>query len=172
MISEPMRQDYRAELYVRSDTFGTYDAQQRALERMQDLEAQGVFDAAHLAATWEGVATYETDFRSEAIRTYEEFADWADANDFSLEPTFDRRPRFVPGSEELQECVVFPVVSLAIYEGETLQAVLPSTDELSHYTVHEALEGFERGDIDRWLDRFAGVTVDRSEPRLSAPVEP
>ncbi len=171
MISEPQRQDYRAELYLRSDTFGTYDAQQRVLDRIQDLDDRGVFDAAHIAAQWDGLATYETDFRSEAVRTYEEFEDWADANGFSLEPAFDRRPRFVPGKEELQECVVFPVVSLAIYEDDTLRAVLPATDELSHYTVHEALEGFERGDVDRWLSRFTGVTVDRTEPRLSEPVE-
>lgn len=161
-------EDRRAEIYLRTDTIGTYDAQKRVLDRIRSLADDGVFDEAGVESTWQGVETAEVEVRDEAVRTYEEFRDWAEANDFSLEPAFDRRPRYVTGTTEVEEAVVFPVVALAIYVGDQLRAVLPSSDEFHHYTVHEAIEGFERGDLDRWLERFSGVSVDRTEPRLSA----
>jgi hypothetical protein len=171
MVRQTRTERYRAELYLRSDTFGTYEPQRRVLDRMRGLEADGKFDRATLAATWQGVSTYERDCRDEALRTYEEFADWASANDFSLAPAFDRRARFVPGEDDLQESVVFPVVSLAVYEGDRLRAVLPATDDADHYTVGEALDGFDRGDVESYLSRFTGVTVDRTEPHIQTPVE-
>lgn len=158
----------RAEVYLRTDAIGNDEAQQRVLDRIRRLDDRGVFDEAGIESTWQGVETRETDVRPEAIRTYEEFADWAAANDFSLEPAFDRRPRYVTGTTELEKAVVFPVVALAIYVGEDLRAVLPSSDDHWHYTVHEAIEGFERGDLDRWLSRFRGITVDRAGPHLEA----
>jgi len=158
----------RAEVYLRTDTIGTYDAQQRVLDRIQRLDEQGVFDATGVASRWDGIETYANDVRPAAIETYEEFRDWAAANDFSLQPAFDQRPRYVTGTTEVRDAVIFPVVAMAVYVDDDLRAVLPSTDEFGHYTVHEALEGFERGDLDRWLARFRGVTVDRTEPRIEA----
>lgn len=158
----------RAELYLRTDTIGTYRAQKRVLDRIRALDEKGIFDEAGVASTWHGVETYAGDVRPEAIKTYEEFQDWADANDFSLAPAFEQRQRYVPGTTELRDAVLFPVVALAIYVGEDLRAVLPASDAFSHYTVHEAIEGFERGDLDRWLSRFRGVSVDRTEPHLEA----
>lgn len=161
----------RAELYLRTDTIGTYRAQKRVLDRIRTLDEAGVFDEAGVASRWQGVETYAGDVRPEAIRTYEEFQDWADANDFSLEPAFEERRRYLPGTTELHDAVLFPVVALAIYVGEDLRAVLPASDEYSHYTVHEALEGFERRDLDRWLSRFRGVSVGRTEPHIESTAE-
>jgi len=157
--------DYRCELYYRTDTMGRFDVQQRVFDRIEDLEERGVFDRTR-EATWQQVEIRESDARQGAHETYREFRDWAEANDFELEPAFDVRPRYVPGSTEVRDTVVFPVIALAIYEGEELRAVVPSRDEFGHYTVPEALEGFERGDLDRWLSRFTGVTVDRRAPHL------
>lgn len=157
---------YRAELYLRTDTIGTYGPQRRTLDRVHDLADRGVFDEAGLEATWEGVETVADDTRDGALETYEEFREWAAANDVSLEPAFDRRPRYVEGTTELREAVIFPVVALALFDDGRLRAVLPCADEFDHYTVHEALEGFERGDLDRWLARFRGVGVDRTTPHL------
>lgn len=158
----------RAEVYLRSDVIGRDEAQQRVLDRIRRLDDRGVFDVAELESTWQGVEIAETDDRPEALRTYDEFADWAEANDFSLAPAFDRRERYVEGTTERREAVIFPVVALAIYVGDQLRAVLPSSDEFTHYTVQEAIEGFERGDVDRWLSRFRGITVDRTTPHLEA----
>jgi hypothetical protein len=157
---------YRCELYFRTDTIGWFDAQERVLERVRSLSEMGVIDDAELKATWQGIETREVEPRPEAVATYEEFADWAEANDFSLKPAFDVAPRYVPGTTEIEDAVIFPVTAMAIYAGDTLRAVVPATDEFDHYTVQEALEGFERGDIHRWLSRFEGVTVDRQEPHM------
>lgn len=162
----------RCELYLRIDTYGTYDAQQTVLERVRSLADRGVFDSADVEAEWEGVHIREDEVRDEALATYEEFEDWAAANDFSLEPAFDRRQRYVQGTVERREAVIFPVVALAVYEGDELRAVLTCSDEFGHYTVHEALEGFERGDLDRWLSRFTAVGVDRIEPHLGTVTAP
>ena len=160
--------DRRAEVYLRTDTIGTYEAQKRVLDRLRSLDDLGVFDRTGLEATWEGIETYASDVRPEAVETYEEFRAWAAANGFTLEPAFDRREWYVTGTTETREAVIFPVVAMAIYVDEDLRAVLPSSDDYGHYTVHEAIEGFERGDLDRWLSRFRGISVDRSEPRLEA----
>lgn len=157
--------DYRCELYYRTDTLGRFDVQQRVLDRVETLEDRGVFDRTR-EATWQQVETRESDSTRAAHATYEEFRAWAQANDFSLKPAFDVRPRYVPGTTEITDTVIFPVVALAIYEGEELRALVPSRDEFGHYTVPEALEGFERGDLHRWLSRFTGVTVDRNAPHL------
>ena len=157
--------DYRCELYYRTDTIGRFDVQQRIRGRVESLADRGVFDRT-VDATWQAVETRESDASEGAHATYEEFADWAGANDFSLEPAFDVRPRYVPGTTETRDTVIFPVVGLAIYADDELRAVLPSQDEFGHYTVPEALEGFERGDLHRWLRRFSGVTVERSSPHL------
>ncbi len=158
---------YRGELYYRTDTIGRFDVQQRFLEQLGDLDRRGVFDET-VETTWHQVEIREHEGRPEALATYEEFRSWADANDFSLDPAFEVRPRYDPGTTELRDTVIFPIVSLAIYEGGELRAVLPSRDEVSHYTVPEALEGFERGDLHRWLSRFRGVTVDRRTPHIPA----
>ena len=48
----------RAEVYLRTDTIGTYGAQQRVLDRIRRLDDQGVLDAAGVAARWDGIETY------------------------------------------------------------------------------------------------------------------
>lgn len=162
MFNEPLR----CEVYLRNDTYGTYDAQQSVIDRVESLADRGIFDEAGVESEWESVQIGAGESRADALATIEEFEDWAAANGFSLAPAFQRRERYVTGSTVRREAVVFPVVALAVYEGPELRAVLPSSDEFGHYTVHEALEGFERGDLDRWLSRFDGIDVDRTEPHI------
>ncbi|WP_254274083.1 HTH domain-containing protein [Haloarcula marina] len=162
----------RAELYLRGDTYGTFDAQQSVLNRVKRLEANGVFTDSMIAGEWQRIRTMAEDKRSGALATYEEFRDWTERNGFSLEPAFERRNRSYVGLDRVDDVVVFPVVSLAIYDDTQLQAVFPCTDaEESHtYTVGDALEAFERGD-EEWLAQFDTVTVGRTEPWLEPGVE-
>lgn len=160
----------RAELYLRGDTYGTFDAQQQVLNRVKHLEANGVFSESMVAGEWQRIRTMAEDKRSGAIATYEEFKDWADRNGHSLEPAFERRTRSYVGMDRVDEVVVFPVVSLALYERSTMQAVFPCTDDERTYTVGDALEAFERGD-ENWLAQFDSVTVGRTEPWLEPGVE-
>jgi hypothetical protein len=160
----------RAELYLRGDTYGTFDAQQQVLNRVNRLEANGVFADSMVAGEWQRIRTMAEDKRSGAVATYEEFTDWADRNGSSLEPAFERRTRTYVGMDRTDDVVVFPVVSLAIYDEKSLQAVFPCTDGEYTYTVGDALDAFERGD-EAWLAQFDTVTVDRTEPWLDAGVE-
>ena len=157
----------RAELYLRGDTYGTFDVQQDVLNRVRALESDDVFGEAKVAGEWQRIRTMDEDTRSGAIATYREFADWADRNDHSLAPAFERRTRSYLGLDQVDDVVVFPVVSLAVYEGEHLQAVFPCSDGDQTYTVPDCLDAFERGD-DGWVEQFDAVTVDRTEPRLDA----
>ena len=104
------------------------------------------------------------------MATYREFTEWAERNGTSLSPAFERRTRSYLGLDRVDEVVVFPVVSLALYEGERLRAVFPCSDGDRTYTVPDCLDAFERGDAD-WVAQFEGVTVDRTTPRLDAGIE-
>jgi len=167
MTDEPR---LRAELYLRGDTYGTFDAQQQVLNRVKRLEANGVFSESMIAGEWQRIRTMEEDKRTGALATYEEFSDWASRNGFSLEPAFERRTRRYVGIDDVEEVVVFPVVALSLYEGESMQSVFPCQDAERVYTVGDALDAFERGD-GNWLAQFETVTVDRTEPLLEPGVQ-
>jgi hypothetical protein len=155
----------RAELYLRGDTYGTFDAQQQVLNRVKRLEANGIFSDSIVAGEWQRIRTRAEDARDAALAVHDEFQAWAERNGFSLAPAFERRMRSYMGLPRVDEVVVFPVIALAIYEDDRIQAVFPCTDEDRAYTVGDALDAFDRGDAD-WLTSFDAVTVDRTEPLL------
>lgn len=155
----------RAELYLRGDTYGTFDAQQQVLNRVKRLEANGTFSESIVAGEWQRIRTRAEDARDGALAIYDEFREWAERNGFSLEPAFERRKRSYMGLNRVDEVVVFPVIALAIYEGDRIEGVFPCTDEERAYAVGDALDAFDRGDAD-WLTSFDAVTVDRTEPLL------
>lgn len=161
---------FRAELYLRGDTYGTFDAQQQVLNRVKRLEANGLISESIVAGEWHRIRTRAEDPRDEALTVHEEFNDWATRNGFSLEPAFERRTRAYMGLNRVDEVVVFPVIALAVYEAERIQAVFPCTDEDRAHTVGDALDAFERGD-DGWLTQFDALTVDRAEPLLEPDAE-
>jgi len=161
----------RVECYLRGDTYGTYDRQQAVLRRLDDLETDGVLADAEVDASWQRIRTPEQDSRDDAVDTYEEFREWAETNGYSLEPAFERRQRSYVGTDVVHDVVVFPLVSVAVYEENDLVAVLPSSDidgEI-HFGVQDCLDALEAGETE-WLEQFARVTVDRVEPRLTATV--
>lgn len=167
-VSEPPT--YRAELYLRDDTYGTYDAQRRVVERVRALETHG-----HLAEApvdrWTKIRTRNGDSRPETVETFREFEAWADSNGFSLEPAFQRRTGRVLGTADVYGVVSFPVISLALYDDEDLLAVFPCSeeDEDEHYRVGDCLDAFEANLADSWLSStFQTVPVERTEPHMEA----
>ncbi|ACV48866.1 conserved hypothetical protein [Halomicrobium mukohataei DSM 12286] len=165
MMDQSHDRQLRAELYLRGDTYGTYDAQRDVLQRVHELETENVIDESSVADEWQRIRTLNEDRRDGALATYDEFAAWAQRNDYALEPAFERRARSYVGLSRVDDVVVFPVVSLAIYERDRLQAVFPCSDGERNYRVQDCLDAFERGD-ERWLTQFDTVTVDRTAPRL------
>jgi len=162
------RPDYRVELYLRGDTYGSYDRQQRILQRVEELESEGVVAETDVDASWQRIRTPEQDSRDEALETYEEFREWAVENGYQLEPAFQRRNRSYIGTDVVDEVVVFPMVSLAVYDENDLRAVFPCADESGeiHFPVQDCLAAFEREDTD-WFEQFAPISVDRASPRLT-----
>jgi hypothetical protein len=165
--SEQATASRRVELYLRGDTYGTYDRQQAILERVRGLESDGVVDETSVDASWQRIRTPEQDSRDGALATYEEFGEWAQRNGYRLEPAFERRHRGYMGTDTVREVVVFPLASLAVYEDEKLRSVFPCSEESGtvHFTVADALDAFEAGDDD-WFEQFDVVSVDRTEPLL------
>lgn len=162
---------FRAEVYFRGDTYGVFDAQQEVLQRVKRLEANATFSDSLVESQWQRIRSRAEDVRDGALATYEEFREWALANGYTLEPAFEQRTRSYLGLNRVDEVVVFPVITLAIYDGHNLQAVFPCSDDDRAFTVGDALDAFERGD-DAWLTQFSSVPVDRTEPYLDAVVEP
>ena len=160
--------DHRIELYLRGDTYGSYDRQQQILERVEALDAAGVVDETDVDASWQRIRTPEQDSRDEALETFDEFRAWATENGYQLEPAFERRQRSYIGTDVVHDVVVFPMVSLAVYEDTDLQAVFPCADESGeiHFTVQDCLDAFESGETE-WFEQFASVAVDRAGPRLT-----
>ena len=111
----------------------------------------------------------EYDTREGALATYEEFREWARNNDAQLEPAFRRRVRSYVGQTEATEVVVFPVVCLALYSGDELLTVCPSTVGGEHVTVHDCLDALNAGHVKRFLTRFTPHRVDRTAPHLDPP---
>jgi hypothetical protein len=157
----------RVELYLRGDTYGTYDRQRDVLGRVDGLAESGTVAEASVEASWARIRTPEQDTRDGALLTYDDFLEWAAANGYSLEPAFQRRQRSYIGTDVVHDVVVFPMASLAVYDEDRLRAVFPcsSEDGTIHYTVQDALEAFEAGE-EAWFEQFAAVSVDRAEPRL------
>jgi hypothetical protein len=156
---------YRVELYLRGDTYGTYEAQERVLERLQELDEEGALEMVG-CDEWQAIQTREYEHREGALATYEEFQDWARHNDARLEPAFQQRMHTGLDRTEVTPIIVFPVISLAVYEAESLQAVFPCGTEKEQYTVQDCLVAFESGNGNRFLAQFAPREVSRTAPHL------
>lgn len=150
-----------AELWLRQDTYGTYEAQQEALDRMRALEAEGVLGDSTVAGWGKQVLTFEADVRTEADAALAAFERWAEQADASLEPAFDRRTESPLLSTETYEVAVFPVVCLALYEGNDVRGVFPCTSDGDVYTVQQALAALAADEIEGLLDSVDGAQPTR-----------
>jgi len=164
---EQLAAERRAELYLRGDTYGTFEAQQALLDRVRALESGDALVDVDVEWSWEHIRTIGEDHRDGALATYSDFADWAERNGYGLAPAFEQRSRGYVGLDRVDDVVVFPVASLAVYEETDLQAVFPCADDDVNYRVQDCLDALERGEED-WLAQFEPVTVDRTSSRLEA----
>lgn len=70
--------------------------------------------------------------------TVAEFIHWADANGYTLRPAFEWRSADSETDGESQ--IVTPLITLALYNGERLQAVYPHVDGDEVNTIHDGIE--------------------------------
>nr|WP_241431445.1 HTH domain-containing protein [Halobiforma lacisalsi] len=138
--------------------------------------------------TWSSVRpVLETiaDGPASVTATVAAFRSWADSEGYSLEPAFRRREvssmleagtgtesHPFPGSNSASDpdtdafrelCV--PTVCAAIYAGETLECVVPCSDDERTYSVEECLQALETG----VLEHLPGPMTHREWARGATP---
>lgn len=73
--------------------------------------------------------------------TVAEFKRWADAYGYTLRPAFDWHSGDSADTGDGQ--IVTPLITLAVYKGERLQAVYPHVDDDTVHTIHDGVEALE-----------------------------
>jgi hypothetical protein len=138
----------RLELYCRGDTMGRAGRRQeaivdeaRALDRAGLVEAVDVIEVSRTPAVG---ADGPQDRR--ALDAFEQFRSWADDHDTRLHPAFGTRERYSWETGRRYTALVVPVVALAVYRGDHLQAVYPHGAD-PHESVFDGLQTVERGGL-------------------------
>ena len=91
-----------------------------------------------------------------ARSTYEEFREWAERSGHDLEPGFSTHTVGSLVDDEEETVIRFPVVCLAVYDGDELLAVAPCSTEEEVRTVDDCLEALQSGEL-------TSVVVEASE---------
>lgn len=73
--------------------------------------------------------------------TVAEFIHWANAYGYTLQPAFEWRSTNSADAQEQQ--IVTPLMTLALYSGERLQAVYPHMDGDTVNTIYDSVETLE-----------------------------
>lgn len=73
--------------------------------------------------------------------TVAEFRQWADAQGYTLRPAFEWRS--IDSTDPGERQIVTPLITLAFYSGERLQAVYPHVDGDEVNTIHDGVEVLE-----------------------------
>lgn len=98
---------------------------------------------------------------SSVSMTVNAFRSWADSEGYSLRPAFARRETSSLLEERPTTEIRVPIVSVAVYEDDTLRCVTPCADGDRTYTVSECLEALEAGAVDPLADRPLASRDDR-----------
>ncbi|SDJ85868.1 HTH domain-containing protein [Natronorubrum texcoconense] len=157
----------RAVLYLRKRASPeTVQQLKRIVDRVRRLETDGIAEVA--VETWTSVtpALEELGDSGPSISlTVNSFRAWASGEGYTLEPSFDRRETgsMLDGRSAVQ--IRVPIVSLAVYESDTLRCVAPCSDGERTYSVEQCLAALEVGFTEPFAfrDRFGPVGEDSME---------
>lgn len=134
---------YWAELRIRElAPRGANGTQERLVRRLEEFTDADVLDS-YDVDTWGAEAVLEEadDPLSRRLRErYDEFRDWADEHDRSLEPGFLSREQGSLVDEESRGVVSLPLFSLIVYDDAEIEAVYPHRDGDRVYTIYDGLE--------------------------------
>lgn len=128
---------------------GAFDRQEAVCSRLKQLCDAGTV-ADWTIRTWGKHLHYPPDAGDgdgtpvgDGRETYRRFQQWATANSFTLDPAFRRRKLGAIGTGTTREVITVPLVTLAVYEGEQLQTVVPHSTDDRVVTVEQCLEHLE-----------------------------
>lgn len=145
----------RVALYVR-ETLPTPAARQRETlrTRLRALEAEGRVDGFDVFDCPKRIRC-ENPTARDARDRYLEFAQWARDSDVSLHPSFSTRDCYAMDTGEKGEWLVFPALSLAVYEDGDLAAVYPHADGDAYRSVADGLTALAETDTSGSVDDSA-----------------
>ncbi|MFC7138285.1 HTH domain-containing protein [Halosimplex aquaticum] len=131
--------DLRAELSVR-ETLPEPAARQRARlrARLRDLETAGRIDGFDVSDSPKRIRR-ENPTSVDARDRYLAFTQWARDRGVSLRPSFQTRECYAMDTGEKGEWIVFPAISLAVYDDGDLAAVYPHADGEEYHSVADGL---------------------------------
>ncbi|MFB6080250.1 MAG: HTH domain-containing protein [Haloferacaceae archaeon] len=152
--------DLTVQAFVRAGVLGeSIDGQFR---RLRTLETAGVIDAL-LVRVWPAAVRLSSDDagpdvgETEVVELYRQFAAWADRANASIEPAFAVRHRCSAITGESCDVLTTPVMGLAIYGGDGLEAVFPHRADDGTHSVADAIDALADG-------RFRSTAADEAPP--------
>lgn len=142
--------------FGRASLTGAWTRQKAVVERLDELADDG--RVADVDVTlWDGrVRTPPADeFAHRSVEWFHHFEAWADDEDVSLRPCFEKYERHSTITGETYEDYVFPVICLAVRREGDIDEVVPHYDGESLRTVTDCLDDLagapsddERSDAD------------------------
>lgn len=130
------------------------------LSRLRSLERAGAI-AELRVESWgprERAVTDGSTDRPTIASLVDDFREWANRNDYSLGPAYERREVSSMFCERSHVQHVVPILAIAVYEDDALQCVAPCADDDCAYTVHDCIDAIERGS-----DGFDGLDAVSSD---------
>jgi hypothetical protein len=122
---------------------GLNPPQTEVINRLQTLTEDGPIADLDIDIWGVAMGVTQTDDR-DPVRTREmvaEFTQWADAQGYTLRPAFEWRSTDSTDTPESQ--IVTPLITLAVYNEERLQAVYPHSNGDEINTVRDGIEALE-----------------------------
>lgn len=149
----------RIKVYTRETAPGANDRVELVLDRLEQLHRAKTIQE-YEVHKWTARSLVDSgDGRSPIGEIVAPFEDWADSHGVSIHPPFDRHRVEVPLIGEDHEVIVLPVCCLAVYREDTLEAVVPHTEQGRTRTVDAYLTDLEALD-----DRVSGNGEPLSTP--------
>jgi len=126
------------------------DPRSRVLDRLRELEADSAVDDVSVRV-WGRYVDPPADAPANEAGPIQariaEFEAWADREGHSLEPAFGRCERTTMVSTDRREVIRLPLQCLAVYAGDRLVGVFPSSTGSGAETVADCVRRLEAGDV-------------------------
>jgi hypothetical protein len=136
---------------------GLNPPQTEVLDHLQMLTEDGPIDELDVDVWGTSMGITQTEERDpvDTRDTVAEYKQWADAHRYTLRPAFEWRSAESRGERTGQ--IVTPLITLAVYTGDDLQAVYPHVDDDDEVnTIHDGVEALksiaEYGDAEQSED--------------------
>lgn len=135
----------RVELFVCASMYGTYEKQNDVIQRIERLvDREGIEELSRYTWARELTPAAEDAWCEFAREKYDEFSRWAVASNRSLEPAFSRRTVRNSFLDECYDVIQFPIISIAVYDDDSLVRLAPSVDaDGEAYTIEDCLTELE-----------------------------